>query len=262
MSFRELLQPHYAEMLRTTLPQGTQDIPEHVRKFFVNLTGFEAIWFVCKMVGEAHQVLVIGDLGGRDYYSLRLLGKQVYVLDIANQPDIKHLVLGDVTKPLPFSDQSFDAVVVGEVLEHLIEDHVALQLLRRVLKSDGQLIVTVPCMHDIPEYHVRVHTPKTICRLLRASGFEPETMVQRGGLISFDGLPFMLLLHGVNLLAYTIIKRTFYKQLLEPLVKIDWQIGLAGWRILRFSQCWGAYILCRKGNVVDFRQLNVEAFSA
>lgn len=45
---------------------------------------------------------------------------------------------------LPFEDGSFDTVLLGEVLEHLIDVPSALSELRRVLRADGALVITTP----------------------------------------------------------------------------------------------------------------------
>lgn len=55
---------------------------------------------------------------------------------------------GDATG-LPFPDASFDALICSEVLEHLPDVNAALAEIRRVLKPDGRLCITVP--HAWPE---------------------------------------------------------------------------------------------------------------
>ena len=45
---------------------------------------------------------------------------------------------------LPFKDNSYDVVVSFETLEHLIEHDELVQEFRRVLKSDGRLIISTP----------------------------------------------------------------------------------------------------------------------
>jgi len=52
-------------------------------------------------------------------------------------------LLGDATK-LPFKDAYFDRVICSEVLEHLPDDHKAVQELKRVLKDNGKIAVSVP----------------------------------------------------------------------------------------------------------------------
>ncbi len=45
---------------------------------------------------------------------------------------------------IPFRDNSFDVIVCGEVLEHLVDDKSAVTDFHRVLKPGGVCIVTVP----------------------------------------------------------------------------------------------------------------------
>lgn len=69
---------------------------------------------------------------------------------------------------LPFEDQTFDTVIVGEVLEHLIHPQRVLMEARRVLTADGRLVVTVPLglTHDHVD-HKRVFYPSSLVRLTR-----------------------------------------------------------------------------------------------
>lgn len=54
-----------------------------------------------------------------------------------------HLMMGDVTSRLPFHDGTFDAVVCGELLEHLEDPERSLVEIKRVMKKDGYLFLTV-----------------------------------------------------------------------------------------------------------------------
>ncbi len=58
------------------------------------------------------------------------------------------LLVGDVSK-LPFADESFDKIILSEVLEHLPDDRKALSEIYRVLKKNGVLGITVP-NHNYP----------------------------------------------------------------------------------------------------------------
>jgi SAM-dependent methyltransferase len=53
-------------------------------------------------------------------------------------------VWADLTEPLPFGDGSFDAVVAGEVLEHLPYPEPVLREVSRILVPGGLLVGSVP----------------------------------------------------------------------------------------------------------------------
>jgi len=55
-----------------------------------------------------------------------------------------HLLVASAVAPFPFVDASFDKVLLLDVLEHLVERDVALQEIRRVLRPDGQLLLSAP----------------------------------------------------------------------------------------------------------------------
>lgn len=63
-------------------------------------------------------------------------------------PQTTQFLVGDATR-LEFADNAFDALICSEVLEHLPDYNAALAEIRRVLKPDGRLCITVP--HAWPE---------------------------------------------------------------------------------------------------------------
>jgi len=136
---------------------------------------------VKRFVGPARMLLVVGPSWGRDVITLNQAGKTVVSLDIAPQSHLPFLVLGNAERAFPFNDASFVAVVMTEILEHLYQDVQALEEARRVLRHNGRLIVSVPFYNDMPEYHVRLHSPRIIHRLLQRSGFEVTEAIYRGG---------------------------------------------------------------------------------
>jgi 2-polyprenyl-3-methyl-5-hydroxy-6-metoxy-1,4-benzoquinol methylase len=77
---------------------------------------------------------------------------------------------------LPFPDRSFDAVVSGEVLEHLADDAAAIREFRRVLKPGGLCVVSVPAnprrfgIEDEWAGHLRRYTRPGLAQLFMASG--------------------------------------------------------------------------------------------
>jgi SAM-dependent methyltransferase len=52
--------------------------------------------------------------------------------------------VADLTKGLPFADGSFDAINLGDVLEHIDDPPAALRELRRLLRPGGGLLISTP----------------------------------------------------------------------------------------------------------------------
>jgi ubiquinone/menaquinone biosynthesis C-methylase UbiE len=57
---------------------------------------------------------------------------------------------------LPFHDQSFNVIVLSEVLEHLNDPELAVKNLFRILKNKGKLIITTP-YNEIIRYYLCIH---------------------------------------------------------------------------------------------------------
>ena len=105
------------------------------------------------------------------------------MVDIAPQEGFPNLYVQSIEQRTPFDDGFFGGVVMNEVLEHLFHDIEALEEIHRILKDDGILVVTVPYLsnvQDVPDCHVRVHSLRTIRRLLERCGFEIEDHFCRG----------------------------------------------------------------------------------
>ena len=75
-----------------------------------------------------------------DVFGLDLSQKAIL---IARKHGLKAKV-GDVTKKLPYKAQSFDIVVLKDILEHILDPMALLLEARRVVRSRGTIVVSLP----------------------------------------------------------------------------------------------------------------------
>jgi ubiquinone/menaquinone biosynthesis C-methylase UbiE len=72
---------------------------------------------------------------------IKLYGMDVYENSEMKEWQYKH---GDITEGLPFEDNFFECVVLGEVIEHVPNPDHLLREIYRILKKDGHLIISTP----------------------------------------------------------------------------------------------------------------------
>jgi SAM-dependent methyltransferase len=158
----------------------------------------ERIPFFRDAIGRGKHVL---DLGCRSGALTRHLldGNSVVGLDVDAAALEKAAALGieplqaDVDEPLPLEDARFDAVVAGELLEHLRFPDALVAEIRRVLRPGGVLVGSVPNAFRVqgrlrflrgrpPEddpTHLRMFSPQALRELL--GGFEDVQLTYVGG---------------------------------------------------------------------------------
>jgi SAM-dependent methyltransferase len=89
-------------------------------------------------------------------------------------------------RALPFAPGCFDRVIASEVLEHIVDDRLALFELARVLRPGGTMAVTVPrcgpevinwllsdAYHQVEGGHVRIYRRAELVRRAAAAGLRP-----------------------------------------------------------------------------------------
>ncbi|MGX1852684.1 class I SAM-dependent methyltransferase [Streptomyces sp. NPDC055299] len=87
---------------------------------------------------------------------------------------------------LPFPDDSFDVVIISEVMEHIPDDKGVLAEMVRVLRPGGRLAVTVPrygpekvcwalsdAYHEVEGGHIRIYRGDELLDKVREAGLEP-----------------------------------------------------------------------------------------
>lgn len=149
---------------------------------------------------EMRQGMAVLDVAcGGGYFSRRIgaMGCAVTGIDLAwdgvveaqrhNRDGATAFALADALH-LPFADAGFDAVVSVCALEHFADDALALREIHRVLKPDGQFILSVDSLsYDgigkefrktcVERHHVvRCYRAADLRALLEAAGFEVESM--------------------------------------------------------------------------------------
>ncbi|MGY5133781.1 methyltransferase domain-containing protein [Streptomyces nigrescens] len=87
---------------------------------------------------------------------------------------------------LPFPDDSFDVVIISEVMEHIPDDKGVLAEMVRVLRPGGRIAVTVPrygpekvcwalsdAYHEVDGGHIRIYRGDELLGKMREAGLEP-----------------------------------------------------------------------------------------
>jgi SAM-dependent methyltransferase len=140
--------------------RGSKSVPAFVRA--INLTGSDVDNFECPWCGasdrERHLLMymrasgIFDSLAGKEILHFAP-EKRIAGLVAAQNPrrhiqaDLKPTRL-DIERidmqEIPYPDESFDLVIANHVLEHVSDDLLALQELRRVLKVNGHAILQTP----------------------------------------------------------------------------------------------------------------------
>jgi len=83
------------------------------------------------------------DLEKQEYYALEL--RPAMAEELSRRFPQCHATVGDCQRQLPFDSGFFDRVLAIHVLEHLPNLPAAIREVHRVLRTDGQFVVVIPC---------------------------------------------------------------------------------------------------------------------
>jgi SAM-dependent methyltransferase len=150
---------------------------------------------VARLAPEA-RILDVG--AGRGDFAAILQNHTSLALDVYPYPEVD--LVCDLTRVLPLRAESFDALVLMNVLEHVYNTHALLAALTTLLKPGGVLIMAVPFMvkiHQAPVDFVR-YTHYALQRLGEEYGLSVETLEGYYDPISFLG-------EGIGNLKYSIL---------------------------------------------------------
>jgi SAM-dependent methyltransferase len=102
------------------------------------------------------QALLLDVGAGRGDFADLFDGHRTIALDIYPYPEVD--LVCDLTRVVPLKAESFDAVFLMNVLEHVYETHAMLAVLERLLMPGGVLVVAIPFLvkiHQAPVDFVR-----------------------------------------------------------------------------------------------------------
>jgi 2-polyprenyl-6-hydroxyphenyl methylase / 3-demethylubiquinone-9 3-methyltransferase len=163
--------------------------------------------FVLAHVHAGARVLDVGCGEGRFTEALAAHGTRVTGIDVAEEPlrrararrpelDLRRV---EPAGPWPLADVSFDVVWAGEVIEHVADTAAWLSEVRRVLRSNGVLVLSTPAHERLTRLalglrgrafeahfdprsdHLRFYTRRALVALLDDFGFEEVKTRAIGG---------------------------------------------------------------------------------
>ena len=165
---------------------GWEPNKEYIAPWSHHVTSLECPAYVECLEEYVHGDLLDVGAGTMPYYGIyRPLVNSTIGIDWHKSPhDVSHTdVLADANYGLPFSDKSFDTVLIADVLEHIFDPRQLIADAARVLRNNGTLIVFVPFMyglHEAPHDYHR-YTEHELRYLYQSNGIEIKQLQPFGG---------------------------------------------------------------------------------
>jgi SAM-dependent methyltransferase len=123
----------------------------------------------------------VQDASESEVYGFDLYSPKVHADKYKNQ------MTGNIEDTLPYQDNYFDTVYLGEVIEHIHNPGLVLKEIHRVMKEDGVFILDTPNAYHVKKLlkwfiqreenlgdptHIIIYTPGSLVSLLKKNGFE------------------------------------------------------------------------------------------
>lgn len=194
---------------------NSYEMMEKTNTALIKKHGF-ALWWDCMKgaftMTPAEPVEILEDIEG-DLIRDRIIGDKVLDLGCGGNKTVPHAigvdmiykdeaiatlsgtpsqadVHADVSKALPFEDQSIDTIIARHIFEHLTDSVTILRQWGGLLRQGGRLIIAVP-NNEVANYiplnieHVHGFTKDSIKSLMEATGFKVVEQLDGGNGISF-----------------------------------------------------------------------------
>lgn len=154
------------------------------------------------------------------------------VVDYCKQKGMENIKIIENNKKLPFTSNSFDMITCMDVLEHIDREENTLNELKRLLKKDGLLVITVPAFPilwgklDEHSHHLRRYTKKNFITILQKSGFKINKLTYFNYLFFFPIMAIRLFQRSFfgtsnNWGVDPIVKNTFINTIITIVFYID-----------------------------------------
>ena len=170
-------------------------------------------YFLWQYIKNNYKVLDIGNLGflrnkihGNSFYNetiSKFKNVEFFGIDIESMgkeiSDFPNQIQHNVNEGIPFENDFFDVIYMGQVLEHLENANFVLKEINRALKLNGTLVIDVPNPYSIDrilkylikriedlgeESHLVFYTPGSLSRLLKFNSFIIDEMATDWSLVS------------------------------------------------------------------------------
>jgi len=173
----------------------------------------------------------------------RMTGSDIsrQMLDRLDAPH-RRLAVCDLTQPAPHGE-TFDAVLSGDVIEHIDDDAAAVRQMYGFLRPGGLLLLSVPSLpelygeFDVIQGHRRRYTAEVLKNVLETAGFTDIKLLWWGQLIYY--LVRHQRAHGKSVPGES-ADQTYLRYLELPRYPLRWLVDLTfladGW-LTRFGLC-------------------------
>ncbi|MEQ9424511.1 MAG: class I SAM-dependent methyltransferase [Cyclobacteriaceae bacterium] len=192
---------------------------------------FKAVCEVLPHFGSKLMDVGCGKMPYKEFILKNSLVSEYVGLDIETSLNYDDNIKPDLLwdgKKIPSDSNSFDTIMVTEVLEHCPVPEIVIDECHRVLKLEGVFFFTVPFiwnLHEIPHDEFR-YTPFALKRLLSNAGFKSITIKSPGGwhrsMAQMLGL--WVRRSGLNRYQYAALSR-LVKPVMNYLINIDQEIS-------------------------------------
>ena len=133
-------------------------------------------------------------------YAKKIFGIELVEIKNSNQRSklFEDFIIGDIENiELKYQESMFDVIIMGDVLEHLVDPYKILNVLNRYLKSNGVFIASIPNVRNLKVFrniflrgdfkytdegildrtHLRFFTKKNMIELFEHNGYNVKSIL-------------------------------------------------------------------------------------